>query len=74
MVGNAEEPLKKPQQFADAKFDRIICNCVLMLTENAEKMLRNLHNEAKEGCLLGVSVWGSKQSNYMLTSTAEAIK
>jgi hypothetical protein len=37
-----------------------------MLTEDAEKMLKNLHNEAEKGCLLGVSVWGNKdQNNFM---------
>jgi hypothetical protein len=34
MVANAEEPLKKPPTMS-SKLDRIICNCVLMLTENA---------------------------------------
>jgi hypothetical protein len=36
---------------------------VLMLTTNALKMLKNLYEQAGEGCLLGVSVWGDKQYN-----------
>lgn len=44
MQANAEEPLAKPG--TSGGFDRIICNCVLMLTQNAEKMLRNLHSLA----------------------------
>ena len=45
---------------AEKKFDRIICNMVLMLTEDPEKMLNNLWNEAEEGCLLGVTIWGNR--------------
>jgi hypothetical protein len=67
MAANAEEPLKKPSHIS-SKFDRIICNCVLMLTENAGKMLKNLSDEAERGCLLGVSVWGAKSQNYVMTS------
>lgn len=37
---------------------------VMMLTENADKMLANFYNEAKSGCLLGVSVWGDKARTY----------
>ena len=40
-TGNGEEPFKE-----EMKFDRIICNMVLMLTENAENMLNNLGNSA----------------------------
>ena len=54
-VANGEEPLNEGK-----KFDRIICNHVLMLTEDASKMLSNLWNEAEKGCLLGVAVWGEK--------------
>lgn len=31
MVANGEEPIKKPEKY-NKKFDRIICNCCLMLT------------------------------------------
>jgi len=39
-----------------------------MITENAEKMLSNLGKEAEKGCLLGVSVWGDKNHNNLMTS------
>lgn len=42
MVANGEEPISKPEKFNN-KFDRIICNCCLMLTSDAEKMLKNLY-------------------------------
>lgn len=48
------------------KFDRIICNLVLMITENPQKMLENLASVASEGCLMGVTIWGDKKlSNFM---------
>ena len=31
-----------------------------MITENAEKMLKNLYSEAKSGCLMGITVWGDR--------------
>ena len=55
------------------KFDRIICNCVLMLTPDPIKMLTNLYNNAKPGCLLGVSVWGSKEQNNLVRLPPEVI-
>ena len=50
---------------ATEKFDRIVCNMVMMLTPNPENMLKNLYNEAASGCLLGVSVWGDKSLNLI---------
>lgn len=48
------------------KFDRIICNLVLMNTTDAHKMMTSMHEVAEPGCLLGVSIWGDrKQSNFM---------
>lgn len=48
------------------KFDRMICNLVLMNTNDAHKMMQSMHEMADEGCLLGVSVWGDKKmSNFM---------
>jgi len=29
-----------------------------MITEDPVKMLKNLHNHAAPGCLMGVTVWG----------------
>ena len=59
-AANGEEPIESPH-----KFDRIIANLVLMLTEDPHKMMRNLHSMAAEGCLLGVTIWGDKsQSNF----------
>lgn len=49
----------------DKKFDRIICNMVLMLTETPEKMLKSLYDQAEEGCLLGVAVWGRRELNLI---------
>lgn len=71
MVANAEQPLTKPKQIT-SKFDRIICNCVLMLTEDASKMLKNLYSEAESGCLLGISVWGDKNNNNLMNSIRES--
>jgi hypothetical protein len=31
-----------------------------MLANDAEVMLNNLANEAEQGCILGVSIWGDK--------------
>ena len=56
-VHNGEEPVE------GEKFDRIICNMVLMLTEDPEKMLNTFNKEAEVGCLLGVTVWGKKELN-----------
>ena len=42
----------------DFKFDRIIANLVLMLTEDPKKMLKSLYDQAEEGCLFGVTIWG----------------
>jgi ubiquinone/menaquinone biosynthesis C-methylase UbiE len=50
---NGEEKIPK-----EIKFDRIICNLVLMLTTDPAKMLRNLYDSAEDGCLLGLTVWG----------------
>ena len=55
---NGEEPFN-----SEYKFDRIIGNMVLMLTEDPEKMLKNLYDHADEGCLLGISVWGDPSLN-----------
>ncbi len=35
-------------------------------------MLRNLHQYAEKGCLLGVSVWGNKDNNNLMTSIRQA--
>lgn len=50
---NGEEKIPK-----EIKFDRIICNLVLMLTTDPAKMLINLYDSAEDGCLLGLTVWG----------------
>jgi len=39
-----------------------------MLTENPEIMLKNLFDHAEKGCLLGVSVWGNKHHNNLMSS------
>jgi hypothetical protein len=66
---NGEEPIEKL-----AKYDRIICNLVLMITEDPEKMLNNLFKVSSDDCLLGVTVWGSKAESNMLTLADEARK
>lgn len=43
---------------SSSPFDRIICNLVLMLTEDPWEMMTNFHRQAKEGCLLGVTITG----------------
>lgn len=67
-VVNAEEPLTISQPF-----DRIICNCALMITSDARKMLKNLHAHSSPGCLFGVSVWGNKNENNLMTSIRDSI-
>lgn len=44
---------------------------VLMLTEDPSKMLQSLYDQAAEGCLLGVSVWGDRSLNQMHTLLAD---
>lgn len=44
-----------------------------MLTADAEKMLRNLYDCAAPGCLMGVSVWGDKNKNNLMTSIRSSI-
>ena len=69
-VANAEERSAFSEK---EKFDRIICNCVLMLTADPEKMLRNLHGMANEDCMMGISVWGDKNKNNLMMSIRESI-
>lgn len=60
-VHNGELPPDSPH-----KFDRIICNLVLMNTTDAHKMMRSMHEAAENECLLGVTIWGDKKlSNFM---------
>lgn len=68
-VLNAEDPI--PHSNA---FDRIICNCALMTTSDAAKMLRNLHAHSEPGCLFGLSVWGNKEHNNLFNSIRESIQ
>ena len=66
---NSEEPINAHQHF-----DRIICNCALMITADAVKMLANLHAHAVPGCLFGLSVWGSKAENTLMSGIRESIE
>ena len=36
-------------------------------------MLRNLHDEAEEGCLMGVSIWGNPAQNNFLNLVGNSI-
>ena len=65
---NGEDKIAVPY-----KFDRIICNLVLQITENPRNMLQNLYELAEPGCLLGVSVWGEKSQHNFLTLKDEAL-
>jgi hypothetical protein len=56
------------------KFDRIICNLVLMLTEHPNIMLQNLASIASEGCLLGLTIWGDKKLSNFLTLPFEGMQ
>lgn len=38
---------------------------VLMLTEDPLKMLTSFYEQAEEGCILGLSVWGDKHLNFV---------
>lgn len=44
-----------------------------MLTSNPLKMLQNLSNLAKPGCLFGLSVWGKRELNNMHMAILESI-
>ena len=54
-AANGEDRLDTPY-----KFDRIIANLVLHLTEDPVKMMANFHSMASEGCILAVSVTGNE--------------
>ena len=56
------------------KFDRIIANLVLMLTEDPVKMMKNFHSMADEGCLLGLTIWGDRNQSNFMTIRPEALK
>ena len=51
-VADANKP------YPGIKFDRIICNLLLMMVDDPEGVIRSLSEVAEEGCLMGVSVWG----------------
>jgi len=38
-----------------------------MLTPEPEKMLKNLFDHSKAGCLFGLTVWGNKADNNLQT-------
>ena len=42
-----------------------------MLTTDAKKMLLNLYESAAEGCLLGLTVWGSKANSNLFEFTEQ---
>ena len=67
-VLNAEEPIENTKPF-----DRIICNNVLMITSDARKMMTNLYNHSKPGCLFGVNVWGDKNQNNLMIAMRDSI-
>ena len=45
-----------------------------MITADAVKMLANLHAHAVPGCLFGLSVWGSKAENTLMSGIRESIE
>lgn len=65
---NAEESIQEGELF-----DRIICNCGLMITENPKKMMENLNRQSKQGCLFGLSVWGNKLQNNLFAAIRDSI-
>lgn len=67
MVSNAEEKIE-----SSFKFDRIIANLVLHITENPIKMLTNLYEMAEDGCLLAVSIIGKEELNDLRCYLPEA--
>lgn len=56
------------------KFDRVICNLVLMLTVNPRTMLTNAHKTTTEDALMGVTIWGDKTKSNFYTLVGKAIK
>lgn len=64
MVANGEQPIAGEH----GKFDRIICNMVMMLTEDPSRMLQAFYDQAEAGCLLGVSILGNPAINYVNTT------
>ena len=59
-VANGEEPIVASNK---EKFDRIICNFGLHLTEDPAKMLQNFYNISTDDCLVGVSIPGLIDEN-----------
>lgn len=43
-----------------------------MITEDPLKMLKNLHELAAPGCLMGVTIWGEKSKSNLLTLSEKA--
>lgn len=56
------------------KFDRIIANLVLMLTEDPIKMMNNFGDMAEEGCLLGLTIWGDKEESNFFAIMPKALE
>lgn len=43
-------------------------------TEDPAKMMKNFHDVAEEGCLLGLSIWGSPQENNWFRLVGEGLR
>lgn len=56
------------------KFDRIICNLVLMLTVNPKNILLNAHKNSTDDALIGITVWGDKAKSNFFSLTGKAFK
>lgn len=66
---NGEEPIT-----GFGEFDVIICNLVLMLTDDPRKMLRSLHQTAAPGARLGATIWGEKAKSNFVSMLGRALK
>ena len=68
-VANGEEIYDK-----GVKFDRIIANLVIMFVPDPDRMMKNLASVAKEGCLMGITIWGDPTKNNKLAVMPSSLK
>jgi hypothetical protein len=52
----------------------IICNLVLMLTDDPKKMLKSLHQTSAPGARLGATIWGDKTKSNFVAMFGRALR
>lgn len=56
------------------KFDRVICNLVLMLTTNPKAMLESIHSNTTEDVLMGITIVGDKEKSDFFNLFGNSLK